>query len=140
MTLHHDAELKPALRKLVSNTDLSDYEISRSINLILEGKCSDALIASFLVALAMKGETSQEIASAMHALRDHSIGITPSIEDGLIDTCGTGGDTIKSFNISTAAAFVASAAGCTVAKHGNRSVSSHCGSADFLESVGLDLD
>jgi anthranilate phosphoribosyltransferase len=88
----------------------------------------------------MKGETSKEIASAMHALRDHSIGITPSIEDGLVDTCGTGGDTIKSFNISTAAAFVASAAGCTVAKHGNRSVSSHCGSADFLESVGLDLD
>jgi anthranilate phosphoribosyltransferase len=134
------ADLGPVIRKLISRTNLSQDEIRESVDLILEGKASDAAIASFLVALTMKGETSEEIWAILETVKEHAIKITPSISGNLIDTCGTGGDTIRSFNISTAAAIVASSAGCKVAKHGNRSFSGLCGSADFLEYVGLDLN
>jgi len=134
------ADLGPVIRKLISRTNLSQYEIRESVDLILEGKASDAAIASFLVALTMKGETAEEIWAILETVKEHAIKITPNISGNLIDTCGTGGDTIRSFNISTAAAIVASSAGCKVAKHGNRSFSGLCGSADFLEHVGLDLN
>jgi anthranilate phosphoribosyltransferase len=134
------ADLRAIIRKLVFRINLSEAEIRESMNLILGGKASDATIASFLVALAMKGETPEEIITILQAVKRHAIKITPNITGSLVDTCGTGGDTIKSFNISTAAAIIACAAGCRVAKHGNRSISGFCGSADFLEFIGMDLD
>lgn len=133
-------DLRPIIRKLVSRINLSEEEICKSMSLIFEGKASEATIASFLVALRMKGETPEEIITILHAVKRYAIKITPNITGNLVDTCGTGGDAIKSFNISTAAAIIASAAGCKVAKHGNRSVSGFCGSADFLEFIGMDLD
>ena len=133
-------DLRPAIKKLVARTNLSDQEISQALDAILGGSVSDAAIAAFLVAFAMKGETAEELASVLLSLRKHATRITPNVQGQLIDTCGTGGDSIRSFNISTAAAIVASAAGSKVAKHGNRSVSGLCGSADFFEYVGLDLN
>lgn len=124
----------------MSRINLSEAEIWESMSLILGGKASDAAIASFLVGLAMKGETPEEIITILQAVKRHAVKITPNITGSLVDTCGTGGDTIKSFNISTAAAIIACAAGCKVAKHGNRSISGFCGSADFLEFIGMDLD
>jgi anthranilate phosphoribosyltransferase len=134
------ADLGPVIRKLISRINLSENEIRQSVHLILEGKASDVAIASFLVALAMKGETAEEIWTILQTVKEHAIKITPKVNGNLIDTCGTGGDTIRSFNISTAAAIVASSAGSKVAKHGNRSFSGFCGSADFLEHIGLDLN
>jgi anthranilate phosphoribosyltransferase len=134
------SDLRPAIRKLVARTSLSDKEISLALDAILGGSVPDAAIAAFLVALAMKGETAEELKSILLSLRNHATRITPNVQGALIDTCGTGGDAIRSFNISTAAAIVAAAAGAKVAKHGNRSVSGVCGSADFFEYVGLDLN
>ena len=134
------SDLRPVIRKLVSRNDLSEQEINISMGLILGGKATDAATASFLVALAMKGETSEEINAVVKAVKGCSIQITPTVRNGLVDTCGTGGDTLRSFNISTAAAVIASAAGCNVAKHGNRSVSGFCGSADFFKFIGMDME
>ena len=132
-------DIRPVLRKLVSRSTLSEEEVYQTVDSILEGKLSEAAIAAFLVALSMKGEKPEEIRAVLQIIRQHAIRISPKINGPLIDTCGTGGNTIKSFNISTAAAIVASAAGMPVAKHGNRSVSGFCGSADFLEYIGFDL-
>ncbi len=132
-------DLQPELRKLVSKTDLSDAEITHALDAMLAAAVPDTAVAAFLVALAMKGETPIELRSILISLRNHATKITPQVNGPLIDTCGTGGDSKKSFNISTAAAIVASAASAKVAKHGNRSASSLCGSADFLEYIGLDL-
>jgi anthranilate phosphoribosyltransferase len=134
------SDLRPMVRKLVSRINLSEDEIRESMNMILAGEASESSIASFLVALRMKGESPKEITSILQAVKRNAIKITPNITGELIDTCGTGGDQIRSFNISTAAALIACAAGCKVAKHGNRSVSGFCGSADFLEFIGMDLD
>jgi anthranilate phosphoribosyltransferase len=132
-------DIRPVLRKLVSRLSLSEQEVYQTVNSILEGKLSEAAIAAFLVAWSMKGENHEEIRAVLQTIRRHAIRISPRINGPLIDTCGTGGNAIKSFNISTAAAIVDSAAGMTVAKHGNRSVSGFCGSADFLEYIGFDL-
>ena len=134
------SDLRPAIRKLAARANLSDKEITQALDAILGGTLPDAAIAAFLVALAMKGETAEELRSILLSLRNHATRITPDVKGPLIDTCGTGGDSIRSFNISTAAAVVAAAAGAKVAKHGNRSLSGVCGSADFLESIGLDLN
>lgn len=134
------SDLRPAIKKLIARANLSDREITQALDAIFAGTVSDAAIAAFLVALSMKGETAGELRSILLSLRNHAKRITPVVQGPLIDTCGTGGDSIRSFNISTAAAIVASAAGAKVAKHGNRSVSGVCGSADFLEYVGLDLN
>jgi anthranilate phosphoribosyltransferase len=133
-------DLRPAIRKLAARANLSDKEITQALDAILGGTVPDAAIAAFLVALAMKGETPEELAAILRSLRNHATRITPNIPGPLIDTCGTGGDSIRSFNISTASAIVAAAAGAKVAKHGNRSVSGVCGSADFFEHIGLDLN
>jgi anthranilate phosphoribosyltransferase len=132
-------DLRSATKKLVARTDLSPAEISRVLDAILGGIAPDAAIAAFLVALAMKGETADELRSVLLCLRNHATRISPRVSGPLIDTCGTGGDSMRSFNISTAAAVVASAAFAKVAKHGNRSLSGVCGSADFFEYIGLDL-
>src|SRR5919198_2576455 len=133
-------ELQSAIKKLVARNDLSSAEISQALDAILGGMSPDSAVGAFLVALAMKGETAEELRSIIHSLRKHATKITPRVSGPLIDTCGTGGDSIKSFNISTAAAIVASSACAKVAKHGNRSVSGVCGSADFFEYIGLDLN
>jgi anthranilate phosphoribosyltransferase len=138
MTISTD--LRPQIKKLVAKTDLSAEEITEALDAILSGLVPEAAVAAFLVALTMKGETSDELRSILISLRNHSTKITPQVSGSLIDTCGTGGDSIRSFNISTAAAIVASAASAKVAKHGNRSASSFCGSADFLEYIGLNLN
>ena len=132
-------DIRPVLRKLVSRSALSEEDVHQTVNSILEGKLSEAAIASFLVAMSMKGETSQEIRAILQTIKQHAIRISPRITGPLVDTCGTGGDAIKSFNISTAAAIVASSAGMKIAKHGNHSVSGFCGSADFLDYIGFDL-
>jgi len=133
-------DLSPVIRKLVTRTNLSNLEMAKSVDLLLEGRVSESSIASFLVALAMKGESAEEIRVILQSVKAHATSITPRINGPLIDLSGTGGDNIKSFNISTAAALVAAAAGIKVAKHGNRSFSGLCGSADFLECIGLDLN
>lgn len=134
------ADLRPVIRRLVARSDLSEAEMAAALDLILDGKASEGAIAAFLVALAMKGEKPEEIRSILKSVRSHATRITPTVSGTLIDTCGTGGDSIRTFNVSTAAAIVAAAAGAKVAKHGNRSVSGPCGSADFLEYVGVDLN
>ena len=136
----NDPDLTPAIKKLSSRSDLSPAEIELAFEAILGGTVNDASVAAFLVALTMKGPTSAELRSMIEVTRRHAVRITPEVSGRLVDACGTGGDSIKSFNISTASAIVASAAGAKVAKHGNRSVSGICGSADFLEYVGLALD
>jgi anthranilate phosphoribosyltransferase len=133
-------DLRPAIRKLVARANLSDDEIGLVFDAILNGTSSETSVSAFLVALAMKGETAGEIRAILATIRKHAIHITPNVKGPLIDTCGTGGDSIRSFNISTAAAVVASSAGAKIAKHGNRSVSGICGSADFLEEIGFDLN
>ena len=133
-------DLRPEIKKLVAKTDLSAAEITHALDAILAALVPETAVAAFLVALAMKGETSEELRSILVSLRNHATSITPQVTGPLIDTCGTGGDSTRSFNISTAAAIVASAASAKVAKHGNRSASSICGSADFLEYIGIDLN
>jgi anthranilate phosphoribosyltransferase len=107
---------------------------------IMEGKASSEQIAAFLTALRMKGEIIEEIASLARVMRNYCRQIHPKVAGNLVDTCGTGGDQIKTFNVSTTSAFVVAGAGVPVAKHGNRSVTSRCGSADVLEALGLRLD
>lgn len=134
------SDLRSVIRRLVARSDLSEAEVVVALDTILEGLASEGAIAAFLVALAMKGEKPVEIRSILKSVRAHATRITPNVQGTLIDTCGTGGDSIRTFNVSTAAAVVAAAAGAKVAKHGNRSVSGLCGSADFLEYVGVDLN
>jgi anthranilate phosphoribosyltransferase len=133
-------DFRQIIQKLVSGRELIDDEIIYSMNSIMQGKLSEASIASFLVALRMKGETSHEISLIMRTIKEYMIRITPKVDGLLIDICGTGGGKVNTFNISTASAIVASSAGAKVAKHCNRSASGICGSADFMESIGLDLE
>lgn len=128
-----------ALQKLLHKQDLAADEMREVMRLIMSGKASDAQIGGFLIALRCKGETIDEIAAAAEVMRELASKVTVTGEH-VIDTCGTGGDGANTFNISTACAFVVAAAGGQVAKHGNRSVSSSCGSADVLEAAGVNLD
>ena len=127
------------IKKIVQGNDLSEIEMSFMINEILSGNMTDAQIGAFMVALASKGETFEELAGAATAMRRKALRIQVS-SPAVVDTCGTGGDGLQTFNISTTAAFVVAGCGVTVAKHGNRSVSSKCGSADLLESLGVKLN
>ena len=127
------------LKKIIKRNDLSDTEMSLMITEIFSGKITDAQIGAFMAALATKGETFEELAGAARAMRRKAIHIQ-SPGANVVDTCGTGGDGINTFNISTTTAFVVAGCGVIVAKHGNRSVSSRCGSADLLETLGLNLN
>ena len=131
--------INDAIGVLVTGGDLSEEEAFQSLTALIEGKATDSQIASFLTALRMKGENEEEITGFARAIRAKAIPVNPKVE-GLVDTCGTGGDMTGTFNISTTAAFVVSACGLPVAKHGNRSVSSKSGSADLLESLGIEIN
>ena len=128
-----------AIRRLLDRQHLDRDEMYRVFGDVMDGRASDVQKSAFLVALRMKGETPDEIAGAASAMRER---VTPLDVDHatLVDTCGTGGDNRGTFNISTLAAIVAAAAGATVAKHGNRAVSSACGSADLLAALGVNID
>jgi anthranilate phosphoribosyltransferase len=127
------------LTKLAVRQDLTAAEAAEVMRTIMVGGASQAQIGAFLLALHMKGETAEEIAAFARVMRDHAIMVKPVTGRMLVDTCGTGGDGAQTFNISTASAFVAAGAGCPVVKHGNRSVSSRCGSADVLAALGVNL-
>lgn len=131
--------LKEAIAKLVEGKDLKEHEVIRALDCIMSGKATDAQIGGFITALRIKGETIEEVTGCAKVMREKAYKINPEV-GYFIDTCGTGGDGSNSFNISTAAAFVAAAGGVAVAKHGNRSVSSRSGSADVLESLGINID
>ncbi len=131
--------IKNALKKLVLRESLSAAEMAAVMRVVMSGEASAAQIGGLLMGLAVKGESIDEIQGAVTVMREL---VTPVIVDttGLVDTCGTGGDGAKTFNISTAAALVVAAAGGRVAKHGNRAVSSRSGSADVLEAAGVHLE
>lgn len=124
---------------VVGGQGLTSGQAETVMSEIMAGECTPAQIAGLLVALRMKGETAEEIAGFAGAMRASCLRVQPQVE-GLVDTCGTGGDLLDTFNISTAAALVAAGAGVPIAKHGNRSVSSQCGSADVLRELGLNLE
>jgi len=132
-----------ALDKVVAGEDLGRSEAEAAMEEILAGRATDAQIAGLLTALRMKGETVEELVGFATAMRRHALPIFPAGRapkgQMLVDTCGTGGDASGTFNVSTAAAFVIAGAGARVAKHGNRSISSQCGSADALEALGVNL-
>ncbi|MDA1107127.1 MAG: anthranilate phosphoribosyltransferase [Proteobacteria bacterium] len=132
-------DMQTAIRAVVERRNLSGDEMTAVMETIMSGAATPAQIAGFLIGLRMKGETIEEIAAAARVMRELCTRVEVHAEH-LVDTCGTGGDGAHSFNISTAAALVAAAAGAVVAKHGNRSVSSKSGSADVLEAAGVNLD
>ncbi len=131
---------KDILNQLLNKQNLSHDQMLSVMQQVMTGELTAAQIAALLIALRAKGETIEEIAAAATVMRDLSTKV--EIEDSrhLVDTCGTGGDGIQTFNVSTVSAFVAAAAGAKVAKHGGRSVSSTCGSADVLEILGVDVN
>jgi anthranilate phosphoribosyltransferase len=128
-----------SIRRLVEQASLSRHEMREAFAQIMDGIATDVQKSAFLVALRMKGETTEEVIGAATAMRERVIPIHIDAPH-LVDTCGTGGDGSGTFNVSTVAAFVAAGAGATVAKHGNRAVSSSCGSADVLAALGVNLD
>ncbi len=131
--------IKNALQKIIKGTDLTEEEMSLVMDEIMTGGASAAQIGAFITALRMKGETVPEITGAARVMREKATKVS-SGEGVVLDTCGTGGDEAMTFNISTATAFVAAGAGVKVAKHGNRSVSSRCGSADVLKALGVNIE
>jgi anthranilate phosphoribosyltransferase len=132
--------IKDAIQLLADHKDLTVEHAQQSMREIMTGEATAAQIGAFLTSLRMKGETVDEITAFATAMREQSIRIIPHVQGRIVDTCGTGGDIVKTFNVSTAAAFITSGAGVPVAKHGNRSVTSKCGSADVLETLGVNLN
>jgi anthranilate phosphoribosyltransferase len=132
------AEFAELLSRLVAQRELSPEGMQQMMQALLTGQCGEAEAAAFLVALRMKGETAAELAAAAQVVRAHMVRWDPG-QAGVLDTCGTGGDGRGTFNISTATALVAAACGVPVVKHGNRAVSSRCGSVDVLTALGVPL-
>src|SRR5437667_6779098 len=128
------------IQKMIDRVDLTEQEARDAMEEIMVGKATDAQIAGFLMALRMKGETAQELIGFARVMREKAEPLWDGEVLQVLDTAGTGGDRSGTFNISTAAAFVAAGAGVRVAKHGNRSASSRCGSADVMEALGINLD
>jgi len=131
--------MKEFLEKILNGADLDSKEAYKAMEFIMEGKANDCQIAAFLTALKMKGETAAEISGFSMAMLDKAVKVKSRYLN-LVDTCGTGGDGLFTFNISTTAAFIAAGAGVQIAKHGNRSVSSKSGSADVLEELGVNIN
>ena len=132
--------IQQAIKAVIAKQDLNETQMHDVMTDIMTGKTTDAQIGAFLVGLSMKGETVAEITASAKVMRSLAKGVTIANKKHLVDTCGTGGDGLGLFNISTACAFVVAAAGGSVAKHGNRSISSKSGSADVLEAAGVNLD
>ena len=130
--------IKEAIESLVSGHSLASEQASGVMEEIMSGEATPAQIAAFITALRIKGETVDEIAGLARVMLAKAIPVT--VKSPVVDTCGTGGDKSSSFNISTAAAFIAAGAGLKVAKHGNRAMSSRCGSADVLETLGVNIE
>lgn len=131
--------LRDIVQTLVERRELSPAQMQDALEEILTGQAHEVEMAAFLTALRLRGETASDIATAVQVLRRHAIPLPTSGRD-VVDTCGTGGDGQCTFNVSTATAFVVAGCGLPVAKHGNRSVSSRCGSADVLEALGVKID
>ncbi len=131
--------IKEAIAKIAAKVNLTDAEAESVMREIMQGEATDAQIAAYITALRMKGETVEEITGSARVMREKAVPITLDAAYQ-VDTCGTGGDMAHTFNISTTAAFVVAGAGVTVAKHGNRSVSSKSGSADVLQALGVNIE
>ncbi len=131
--------IREGIQKLIEGYSLTSGESGEIMREVISGKATSSQTAAFLTALRMKGEEVEELIAFACVMREHSSQIHPRVQSRLVDTCGTGGDKIKTFNVSTTAAFVIAGAGIAVAKHGNRAVTSKCGSADVLENLGLNL-
>jgi len=131
--------MKEIIQKLAERIDLTHEEATTAMKTIMEGRSTDAQTAAFLIALKLKGERTHEVQAFAEVMREKALHV--SIDDpDAIDMCGTGGDGLGTFNISTTASFVVAGAGVTVAKHGNRSISSMCGSADVLRALGINIE
>jgi len=130
--------MQAALAALVRREDLSGEAMERAVSAIMDGDCTPAQIGAFLAALRTKGETTEELIAAVRAIRARAVRV--SADGPVVDTCGTGGDGRGTFNVSTAAAFVAAAGGARVAKHGNRAASGRVGAADVLEALGAKVE
>jgi len=135
-----ELSFKEALQQLLNRENFTHAQMLEIMRMMMSGELTSVQISSLLMGLRMKGETVDEIAAAAKVMRDFSTKVTINDTSHLIDTCGTGGDGIQTFNVSTVCAFVAAAAGAKVAKHGGRSVSSTCGSADVLEVLGVNVN
>jgi len=133
------ATITKFLEIILNGGDLSFDQAKELQDMVFAGEVTEVQVAAFLAAMRMKRATSAEIAGLARSLRDHAVRVETGI-DNMIDTCGTGGAAVKTFNVSTAAAFVAAGAGAYVAKHGNRGITSKCGSADVLEELGVNID
>jgi len=131
--------IRESIQRLIDGANLPFDEAQGIMREVMSGKATNAQIAAFLAALRIKGETVEELIAFAAVMKEHCRRIYPRVQGRLVDTCGTGGDKIKTFNISTAAAFVVAGAGVAIAKHGNRSVTSKSGSADVLERLGFNL-
>jgi len=131
--------MKEFIRKATDGTGLTQSEMVQAFDMIMSGEATPAQIAGFIVALRMKGESVAEIAGGAESMRRHAVFIDCTGLD-VVDTCGTGGDSCDTFNVSTTAAFVVAGAGVPVAKHGNRAITSACGSADVLMALGVNLE
>lgn len=131
--------IKEAIAKVVAKTNLSEAEAEAVMREIMQGEATDAQIAAYITALRMKGETVEEITGCARVMREKAVPIKLNAKYQ-VDTCGTGGDMAHTFNISTTVAFVVAGAGVTVAKHGNRSISSKSGSADVLQALGVNIE
>lgn len=132
-------EVRSAIGEILAGRCVPSAVMADAIGAVMDGRCGELETAALLTALAVRGEEDEELAGAARAMRERATRI-PTTRSGLLDTCGTGGDKLHTFNISTATAIVAAAAGVPVAKHGNRSVSSSSGSADVLEALGVNID
>ncbi|MGM0472324.1 MAG: anthranilate phosphoribosyltransferase [Bacillota bacterium] len=131
--------MREIIKQITDGQDLERRAAAEAMNLIMSGEATPAQIGSFITGLRMKGETVDEITGCAEVMREKALTVQPN-QKKVIDTCGTGGDGVGTFNISTTSAFVVAAGGVPVAKHGNRSVSSQSGSADVLENLGVNLD
>lgn len=131
--------LQAMVARVAGGEDLSAVEAEAVMRHLVSGEASPALAGALLTALRMKGETAEEVTGFARAMREHAVRVSPGCER-LVDTCGTGGGSVSTFNISTTAAFVVAGAGVAVAKHGNRAMTSTCGSADVLEALGVRID
>src|SRR5687767_13488048 len=134
-------DIRQAIQAVVDGRELSATEATAAMDAIMTGQATPAQIGALVTALRMRGETVAEIAGFAAAMRRHALAVALADDPRpLVDTCGTGGDGSGTFNISTTAAFVIAGAGVRVAKHGNRAMTSHCGSADVLEGLGVKVD